>query len=49
MVQFEGMGTAAGPPARIFGVGAGLALVNESKLATRRSTAEGNVKVILKN
>lgn len=49
MVQFDGMGTAAGPPARIFGVGTGLALVNESKLAARRTTTEGNVKVILKN
>jgi len=46
-VQFEGMGVAAGPPARLFGVGAGWALTNDNVLTTRSSREEGNVNIIL--
>ena len=47
-VQFDGMGTADGPPARILGVGVGNALAHGSILAARSSTVEGNVKYILR-
>ena len=46
-VQFDGMGTAAGPPARMVGVVTGSALLKESMFAASNNTVEGNVKCIL--
>jgi len=38
IVQFDGMGTAAGPPARMIGVEAGRALASIGATATSNST-----------
>jgi hypothetical protein len=46
-VQFDGMGVTAGPPARMFGVGAGRAFANDNVLIARSSRAEGSVKIML--
>jgi len=46
MVQFAGMSTAAGPPARTAGIGAGRALVDDSIFAAMKRMVGSNVEVI---
>lgn len=48
-MQFDGMGTAAGPPAKTFGTGVGSAVLIDTMLAARNKTMGGEARSILRS